>query len=284
MKIAVVQMDILIGEVSTNLKRVQARLTEAAQEGAGLVIFPECALPGYCFESREEAWDFAEEVPGASVNSLVETCRQTDCHAVVGMLERDGELLYNTAVLVGPEGLVAKYRKIHLPDLGVDRFTDYGPEPFAVHDVHGVKIGMNICYDSGFPESSRIMTLLGADLIVLPTNWPPGAECLRDTTVQTRAVENAVYYAVANRVGVERDTPFIGGSKICDPKGDILAAADNESEAIIYAEIDVEKARRKHIIRKPGHEINRLADRRPEMYGLLTEVHELLTPRQMRGR
>ena len=116
------------------------------------------------------------------------------------------------------------------------------------------------------------MALNGAELIVLPTNWPPGAECTADFVINTRAMENHVYYMAVNRVGTERGFRFIGKSKICNPSGEVLALANHEQEAILYAEIDPALARRKRVIRVPGkHEIDRFADRRPEMYGRITE-------------
>jgi 5-aminopentanamidase len=107
-------------------------------------------------------------------------------------------------------------------------------------------------------------------LIVLPTNWPPGAECTADFVVSARALENAVYYLACNRAGIERGFPFIGRSKVCATNGEIMVTAPNELETILYADLDLAKARRKHIVRVPHkHEINRFADRRPEMYGAI---------------
>lgn len=271
-KIAAVQMDFTLGDRATNLANMLARLETAAQAGARLVVFPECGLTGYCFESRAEALPHAEPIPGPSVAKLSEACRRLNVHAVMGMLEADGERLFNACVLVGPAGLVGSYRKIHLPFLGVDRFTTPGDRPFAVQAAADMRIGMNICYDSSFPEAARILTLLGADLIVLPTNWPPGAECMASYAVNTRAMENHVYYLAVNRIGSERGFTFIGRSKICAPGGHVLAEGPAEGEAILYAEIDVARARNKQQVRVPGqHEVNRVLDRRPEMYGLLLE-------------
>jgi predicted amidohydrolase len=195
------------------------------------------------------------------------------------MIEADGDRAYNAAALVGPEGLIASYRKVHLPYLGVDRFLDFGDRPFAVHETGGVRVGLNICYDSGFPESSRVMALAGADLIVLPTNWPTGAETLAENAIATRALENAIYYAAVNRVGTERGFRFIGGSRICDPTGKTLAVGSTDREEILFADIDPQKARRKTIVRVPGkHLIDRIADRRPEFYGPLAEPHYLPRP------
>ena len=176
--IAGVQMDCRLAEPAHNLATIRAKLREAARHGATLVIFPECVLPGYCFQSKVEAWEFAEPLPGPSTRTLADDCRQLGVWAVVGLLERDeaSKKLYNAAALVGPDGLVGSYRKAHLPCLGVDRFTDRGDRPFAVHDIGGLKVGMTICYDASFPEASRALMLQGADLIVLPTNWPPEAE------------------------------------------------------------------------------------------------------------
>ncbi len=269
--IAAVQMDCQIGEKAKNLEVMRARLREAASKGARLVVFPECALTGYCFDSKEEALEFAEPLPGPSTVDLALLCRELNAWVVYGLLERDGDRLFNACVLVGPEGLAAAYRKVHLPFLGVDRFTTPGDRPFAVADLGGLKVGMNICYDGGFPESARVMTLLGADLVVLPTNWPPGAECNAAYFINTRAHENLIYYAAVNRVGQERGFSFIGRSRIVDPLGETLAASEGTKEEILYAVVEPARARNKRIVRVPGkHEIDRIADRRPEMYELIT--------------
>ena len=105
--------------------------------------------------------------------------------------------------------------------------------PPAVWQAGPVKIGMNICYDGSFPEASRIMALDGAELIVLPTNWPPAAKCFAEHTIPTRAMENHVYYMSVNRIGTERGFRFIGKSMICHPLGEILAAATGEEETIL---------------------------------------------------
>jgi predicted amidohydrolase len=279
MRIAGVQIDITLADPERNRARMAERFAEARRNSAELVVFPECAVTGYCLESREEALPFAEPVPGPSVEFFTNLCREHGGRAVFGMIERGGDRAYNAAALVGPEGLIASYRKIHLPYLGVDRFLDFGDRPFAVHEAGGLRVGLNICYDSGFPESSRVMALAGADLVVLPTNWPTGAETLAEHGIATRALENAIYYAAVNRVGEERGFRFIGRSRICDPTGKTLAVGSPTAEEILYAEIDPEKARRKTIIRVTGkHLIDRLADRRPEFYGSLAEPHHLPRP------
>ena len=280
MKCAGVQMDVRIGEIDHNLDRITGYLRETHALGAKLTVFPECAVTGYCFGSLEEAIPFAESIPGPSTNRIAEVCAELNVFAVTGMLEADGEHgVFNAAVLVGPDGVVGSYRKIHLPWLGVDRFSTFGDRPFAVHHTGEARVGMNICYDSAFPESSRILSLAGADLIALPTNWPPGAECVAANAIATRALENGVYYMAINRVGEERGVQFIGMSRICDPSGRTLASAEHSDETVLYADIDLERARRKCTIRVPReHAIDRFADRRPEMYAPLTAPHSLPRP------
>lgn len=267
-KIAAAQIDITFAEGERNLARMLEVLVETAKKGAKLTVFPEAALSGYCFDNVGEARPHAESIPGPSTERFSRACRELNVFAIYGLIESDGDRLFNACALVGPTGLVASYRKVHLPFLGMDRFTTPGDRPFAVHDAGGVNIGMHICYDGGFPEPARVMMLLGADLLVLPTNWPPGSECMAASAVNTRAMENNVYYLACNRVGTERGFRFIGQSKICDPRGKVLAEAAHDREEILYADIDVEFARQKKIIRVPKlHEIDRLRDRRPEFYG-----------------
>ncbi|RPI81653.1 MAG: carbon-nitrogen hydrolase family protein [Planctomycetaceae bacterium] len=279
MKIAGVQMDVALKDLERNLARIESGLRECARAGAALTVFPECAVSGYCFDSLSEALPFAQSIPGPATARITAVCRELGCHAIFGMLELDGARVFNAAVLSGPEGVVGSYRKVHLPYLGVDMFTTHGDRPFAVHSAGDLRVGMNICYDAAFPEASRSLALLGADLIALPTNWPPGAECTACSVINARALENAVYFIAVNRVGTERGFPFIGRSKIVDTSGNTLAESQTTEEEVLSADIDLALARRKHIIRVPGkHEIDRLADRRPEMYGLLTQPHTLKSP------
>ncbi len=268
--IAGVQMDVRLADRAANLAKMVDRLREAAELGARLVAFPECALAGYCYDSLEEALPHGEPLPGPATERFTAACRELGTYVVFGLLERVEDRLYNACALVGPAGLVGGYRKIHLPFLGIDRFVTPGDRAFSVWPAGDLRLGMNICYDGSFPESARVMTLAGADLVVLPTNWPPGSECTAAHVIHARAMENHIYYMAVNRVGTERGFRFIGHSKICDPHGQTLCEAPHENEALMMATIDVDQARQKRIIRVPGkHEINRVADRRPEMYGPL---------------
>src|SRR6185436_19398361 len=266
--VAGLQCDPQIARPSLNLEMIADLAARARAAGASLAIFPECAVSGYCFDSAEEALEVAESVPGPATTALAAIAKRLNLHLVVGMLERAGEQLYNAAVLVGPSGLIGSYRKIHLPFLGVDRFTAHGRAGFQVYDTSLARIGLNICYDCSFPESARVMMLGGADMIALPTNWPESGGCaVPDFVVPTQALENKLYYAAVNRAGTERGVKFIGRSSIVDPYGKTLAAAD-DTEQMLLAEINPVSSRDKHIVRVPGeHEIHRLKDRQPDQYG-----------------
>ena len=264
--IACVQMDCELGGVSANRLRIVGRLREAAGRGADLVVFPECAATGYCFDSLDEAAPFAETLEGETARAVSDACRETGAHAVVGFIERDGGKFYNAALLAGPRGVLGSYRKAPLPFLGVDRYLTPGDREFRVFDLPRGRVGINICYDVSFPESARVLKLAGAQLVLLPTNWPPGAWRSPEFVVRARALENHVYFAAANRVGEERGWRFIGRSKILNCDGDTLAEA-GDGEEIIYATLDLSHADDNHIVNVPGaYEIDRLKDRRPDLY------------------
>ncbi len=270
MRVGVAQLDPKLGEKKRNLETCLSRLDEAAAAGAELVVFPECALPGYLFESAEEALPFAEEIPGPSTDALADACRGLGTHVVCGLLERDGDGLRNAAVLVGPDGLVGTYRKTHLPFLGVDRFAAPGDE-LNVYDTPIGRIGLEICYDLRFPEVTRTLALKGADIVAHPTNFPVAARVQTELITVARAAENRIYLLTANRVGKERWAEFCGWSQIVDPYGRRLAEADETREALLVADVEVEKARDKDYVIPGDYELYLFGDRRPELYGAVVE-------------
>ena len=272
LRVAAIQMDPQLGDVAGNLATIAAMTRTAAAEGARLIVFPECALCGYGFASRDEAIPFAEPIPGPSTTALIQICRELDLFLVVGLLERDGDRLFNVATLLGPDGVIGTYRKIHLPFLGVDRFTDPGDRPLAIFEANGVQLGLHICYDGSFPETGRVLTLLGADILVLATNWPIQSTSTAEHLPACRAIENVVYVMAVDRIGVERGCSFAGRSSIVDPDGRILAQAGPTEPAILYADVCPDRARRKRLIRVPGeYELDRIGDRRPEFYAAITQ-------------
>ena len=187
-----------------------------------------------------------------------------------GLLERDGDTLYNAAILVGPDGLIGSYRKTHLPFLGVDRFVTPGDE-FKVFDTALGRIGLIICYDLRFPEVTRTLALHGADIVALPTNFPMAAKLQCDVIAPARAAENRIYLLVANRVGKERWGEFCGWSQIVDPYGTRLAEAGETEETLLVADVELEKARDKDYVVPGEYELYLFGHRRPELYGALVE-------------
>ena len=264
-----VQFDIRLHEPATNTASVCGELARAADEsGARLVVFPEAALTGYVFESLEEALSGAISADGPELAAVADACRSANSWTVVGAIEREKDDVYNAAFLVGPDGVAGGYRKIHTLCLGVDRFARRGDE-FRVWDLPLGRIGINICYDGTFPESSRSLKLLGAQLIILPTNWPMLHMKLQQT--QMRAYENHVNYFAVNRVGEERGTVFPGGSIAAGPRGELLAQGGNGEERI-DVEFDMAASDRNRVVLVPGaYEFDYVADRRPDMYRPVTD-------------
>jgi predicted amidohydrolase len=234
-----------------------------------LAIFPECALTGYCFDDLEEARAGAIDRDGPELRRLREASRDLDLRVIVGYLERTGRSVANAVSAVGSRGVEAHYRKTHLPHLGADRFTEPGCDPFAVHDVAGLRLGMLICFDASFPEATRLLALAGADLVALPTNWPAEAMGKAAFLPNARAYENVIYFASVNRVGEERGYRFRGGSRICGVEGEVLAEGPLDAEAILVADVDPARARTKRIERRKGeYWLDRIAQRRVDLYRL----------------
>lgn len=270
--IAGVQMDVKILEINYNLERIVNFAKEAHKNGAKLIIFPECAISGYCFSDIQEALSISESIPGPTTDSLRKVCKDLDIFILVGLIEKQDNDCFNSAALIGPEGIIGNYRKIHLPFIAVDRFVKRGDIPFRVYNTKIGKIGWVICYDASFPESIRILTLKGAEIVAVITNWPEGAETAPRYITPARAVENRINYVAVNRIGNERGFRFIGESKIVDYLGKILAEGSSDREEIIYGEVDLKKAREKRTVIIPGEfELDRINDRRPEFYGPIVE-------------
>ena len=270
--VAACQIDPKLGEVEANLDRIERAVTDAAQAGAGLAVVPEAAVTGYAFASLEEALPIARHACAVAEERLASIAIEREITIICGTLEAEGEEVYNTALLLAADGRRFRYRKMHLPYLGIDRFATPGPDVPSVVEVGGVRIGVLICYDLRFPEAARICALEGADLIALPTNWPVGVEFHPGLFAPARAAENHCYLLAADRVGTERGTTFIGRSLLVDYDGKVLASASDTEEELLIGEIDVEAARATHVRRRPGeHEWDTIADRRPGLYERLLQ-------------
>ncbi|MGC6443458.1 MAG: carbon-nitrogen hydrolase family protein [Rubripirellula sp.] len=271
MLIACVQTDVSFANVDENIHRVSQWLEQAASSNAEFVVFPECMLSGYAFDSRNEALPHALTIEDERFNHLSSLAAKHQLHFTLGFLEKTNDQLFNASALIGPSGLVGHYRKTHLPHLGIDRFVDRGDLGYPIYQAGQAKVGLAICYDSSFPEPMRILALNGADIIALGTNWPNGASRTAEVVPPARSMENHLFFVAANRVGEENGFGFCGCSSICGPDGVVLASTDSDSELILYGDVDLEQARNKRIERVPGkHVIHRFNDRCPSFYSDLT--------------
>jgi predicted amidohydrolase len=267
---AAVQMEPVLLEPERNLEKIIQFIFQASNLGAEVLVFPECATTGYGL-SLDEARAFSELIPGPSTNRISDVCRDTNCIVVVGMLEKDDEgNIFNTAVLLGADGLLGKYRKTHLPYLGVDRFLSPGTSINGPFDTLAGKFGLLVCYDLRFPEPIRVLALKGAQAILLPTAWPHSATIYPDFMAQSRSAENSLYLIAANRIGEERGTRYLGRSMIIGMNGEKLAEGTSDQEEILLAEIEPTLSENKNRIFTPGeYELNLFKDRRPELYDYL---------------
>jgi len=271
-KIACIQMEPRIGDMAAN-RATSVRLIEAAaQQGARLIVLPELCNSGYVFSTREEALGLAESVPaGPACQAWAALARRLDVYIVAGVAEREGDTLYNAAVVIGPDGYIGKYRKLHLWNNENLYFTP-GDLGVPVFDTPFGRIGIAVCYDGWFPEVYRLAALQGADLVCVPTNWvpmsgqPDGHEPMAVTLAMASAHSNGMFIACADRVGVERGQAFIGKSLIVDCSGwPVAGPASAHEQEVIYADVDLSRAGKKRQL----NEFNQLLkDRRSDVYGV----------------
>lgn len=241
-----------------NLHNLLAWMAHAAQESADLVVFPEQILQGYLpdtlnWNGEAVAWQMAqaEVVPqGESVVALQRQATQLGVHVVFGMTERHperAEVLFNSAVLLGPQGLVGVYRKVHQP--GDEKHVYYPGSDFPVFNTPLGRIGMLICYDKVFPESTRELALKGADIMIMPTAWGYGgdssagdADPMVDSYTlfgRARALENQCWMIESNLCGAHGNLHYHGHSRIIDPLGNIIADS-GITEGMALANVEVQ--------------------------------------------
>lgn len=274
-RVAGAQIDIRLADKAGNLHKALICCREAAEKGARVVIFPELTLTGYNIHDTDKIPPLAESVPGPATNEIQKICQDLDILVLFGLIEHAGSKFYNSTVLIDPGGVAGNYRKIHLPYLGADRFLTPGNRPFIVSETRYGRLGWIICYDGSFPECARVLALQGAEMVALCTNWPddPDSACSREYVSRARAVENHVYYLAVNRVGEEGGVRFLGRSLFVDCDGSTLAEGSPDQEEIIYADIDLDRARDRRIVFEEGkYEMDRMKQRRPEYYRRICEV------------
>ena len=261
MRTGIYQNNPCFGEVEKNLEQAIDAIKGIQ---ADLVVLPELFSTGYQFISKEEAMELSEEIPsGPSCEKLIEFARIKKIFMVFGIAERQKDQLFNSAVLIGPDGFIGKYRKAHL-FFEEKLFFDPGDTGFKVYDIGIARLGIMICFDWWFPEAARTLALNGADIICHPANLVLQS-CQRSMVI--RSLENAVYTVTANRIGSEsrggkEELVFTGESQLLSPGGERLLGLSRGKEEISVVDIDVKKARDKSITSFN----DRFKDRRPELY------------------
>lgn len=242
MKVSYYQMDIIFKDIEANIVKVENSLKKLKTD---LFILPELFNTGYMYLSKNDIMDYTEEIPqGRTTKALENLAKVHNIFIIGGIAEIEDEYIYNTAIVVGPNGYIGKYRKIHLTKLEKKIFTS--GKTIEVFNVLNYKIGLSICYDIWFPEHSRIMADKGVELICHPSNFG-GKDSLDFSRI--RAIENNVFIATCNRIGNEKgdtfDAHFRGESQIVSTKGEILKQSSNKEE-IVTLNLDLLEAKKKY--------------------------------------
>lgn len=259
MKIGFIQMNIELLDVKKNVDNA-IKLIE--KNNASLIVLPELFNTGYNFKSKNEVLDVSEKIPDGYTTKTLKNCTEdTDKTLVFGISEKTDRGLYNSLAIVSKGKYIGKYRKIHLFFDEKDYFLP-GDLGFKIFEIGDIKIGTMICFDWFFPESTRTLSLMGADILCHPANlvMPYCPESMK-----TICLQNRVYSITSNRVGKERGLKFIGQSQIVGPDGKIIFRASEEKQEAYQVEIDPLKSRDKNLNSKN----NIFGDRRPEFYGII---------------
>ena len=235
-----------LGNKERNLKQIAEQAAKARKKNVDLLIFPELHLTGYTM--RDEVSHLAESIPGPSTRKVERAAKEHTVHIIFGMPEESEVkgVIHNTAVFVGPKGLIGKYRKIHLPTHSVfeeRRYYRPGQEaPVFKTDIG--TIGLNICYDLYFPELTRLQALQGAQLVICISASPGLRRRFFEGFCLSRAMENAIYLAYVNRVGIEEGLQFWGGSRVIAPNGSVLAQCKYDVEEFQICKVDLDEVSR----------------------------------------
>lgn len=273
LRVALAQISCDQGNKEKNLETIKENVVRAKREGAQLVIFPELSLTGYVV--RDQIYELAERIPGRSTRVIEKLAKENELHIIFGMpetCEKTQATLYNSAVLVGPNGFIGKYHKMYLPTHSIFEEKRYFRPGYqvAVYDTELGKIGLVICYDIFFPEVTRLTRLKGAQLIVCISASPGIRRSFFETLTAARAIENTAFLAYVNRAGIEDGLQFWGGSRLIAPSGRIIAEAKYDEEDFVVAEMDYADA--KHV----EAFVPTLRDLRPELFDKLKESAENL--------
>ncbi|TRO51613.1 carbon-nitrogen hydrolase family protein [Candidatus Bathyarchaeota archaeon] len=256
-----------------NLQKIEEFTLRAKEQHADLVIFPELSLTGYVL--HDQIYELAEVIPGPSTKRIEELAKKTGIHIIFGMpelSEKSKATIFNTAVLIGPTGLIGKFRKMYLPTHSVFEERRYFRAGYqtAVFTTDIGKIGLFICYDIFFPEVCRLTRLKGAELIICISASPAVRRGYFEILTTARALENTAFLAYVNLTGIEDGLQFWGGSRLVSPTGDLLAVAKYDEEDLVICDVDYSDMRSAETF------IPTLRDLRPELFDELKKHSEML--------
>ena len=259
MKVGYVQLKTLFGEKQSNFDKVSDLLKDV--EDVDLVVLPELFATGYTFTSVEEVESLSENKDGETSLFLQEMAKRTGAVIVGGFVEKFENKLYNSAMMVSKDGVIDIYRKLHLFNKEKKWFSP-GNTKLKVNDVKGAKVGVMICFDWSFPEVTRTLSLLGAEIIAHPANL---VLPLCQDAMKSRCFCNKLYAITANRIGTEKrgedKFEFTGRSQITSFNGEVLSSAPSDREFIDFVEIFPKKTQNKNI-----NQYNNVHDDRREEY------------------
>jgi predicted amidohydrolase len=258
MKIALAQIDIAFADPQTNLATASGYISRASESGADLILFPELWTTGYDLSHAEKYATPFDSGIYSDLSSLALEHRIAVAGSTLSLIAP--QKFGNTLTVFDRNGkLTGSYSKTHL--FGLMNEPDYLTvgDSLSLIDFNSAKTGLSICYDLRFPELFRSYSLRGAEMILIPAEWPHPRLAHWQTLLRARAIENQMYVVACNRVGKDQNNTFFGHSMIIDPWGEILVEGD-EDEALLIAEIDLEKVAQ---VRK---KIPVFKDRRPDVY------------------
>jgi predicted amidohydrolase len=235
-KIALAQMDVKWAEPESNLGAARRMVGQAAAEGADLVVLPE--LWGSAYDLAHAA-DYATPLHAGLFGEMAVLAREHGLYVAGSLLEEDGGRFYNTCVLYSPQGLVGSYRKLHLIGLmEEDRYLAPGDRLTLCDGLPWGVTGLAICYDLRFPEVFRTYAVAGAQLVVMPAQWPSPRIAHWQTLLKARAIENQCVIAACNRVGADPNNTFSGASAVIGPGGETLVEGGDQ-QALLMAQVDM---------------------------------------------
>ena len=238
-RLTLAQITCQLHDKEENLRRMREVVT--GSEG-DIVVFPELSLTGYM--PRDDMFALAERTDGPTVSSVVRLAKETEKDIVFGMPMLRDDLagpICNSCLLASGEGRVYRYDKMYLPTFGPFEervFFALGSSPVVAKGMHA-KIGLTVCYDIFFPELAKLEALLGADMLINVSASPTTSRASFEKVMPARALENGVFLAHVNLIGVHGSLVFNGGSMLIDPKGEVVAEAKELKEDIVETEFDI---------------------------------------------